>query len=118
MEFRSITQSIREVNRKADFLEAFAKEIDPKANSIVCESVVCDGNSCEIEEFTVEYDRLVVTVGVSIVVGPALVMSRGHVVFSQFSHCRLKPTRLVSLEFKVCQKHATTRLPILALLIL
>lgn len=63
MEFRSITQSIREVNRKAEFLEAFAKEIDPKTNSIVCESIVCDGNSCDIEEFTVEYDRLVVTVG-------------------------------------------------------
>ena len=63
MEFRSITQSIREVNRKADFLEAFAKEIDPKTKSIVCESIVCDGNSCDIQEFTVEYDRLVVTVG-------------------------------------------------------
>ena len=63
VEFRSITQSIREVNRKAEFLEAFAKEIDPEKNSIVCESIVCDGNSCDIEEFTVEYDRLVVTVG-------------------------------------------------------
>ena len=30
---------------------------------ITCESVVCDGNSCDIEDFTVEYDRLVVTVG-------------------------------------------------------
>ena len=68
VEFRSITQSIREVNRKANFLEAFAKEIDPMTNSIVCESVVCDGNSCEIEEFQVEYDRLVVTVGVSTMV--------------------------------------------------
>ena len=25
--------------------------------------MVCDGNSCDIEDFTVEYDRLVVTVG-------------------------------------------------------
>lgn len=44
-------------------MEAFAKEIDPNSNAIVCESVVCDGNSCELEEFTVEYDRLIVTVG-------------------------------------------------------
>jgi NADH dehydrogenase FAD-containing subunit len=63
VEFRSITQPIREVNRKARFLEAFAKEIDPETNTIVCESVVCDGNSCDLEEFTVDYDRLIVTVG-------------------------------------------------------
>ena len=63
VEFRSITQSIREVNGKAEFLEAFAKEVDPKSNTIVCESIVCDGNSCDLEEFSVEYDRLVVTVG-------------------------------------------------------
>lgn len=25
--------------------------------------MVCDGNSCDIDDFTVEYDRLVVTVG-------------------------------------------------------
>jgi NADH dehydrogenase FAD-containing subunit len=30
---------------------------------LTCESVICDGNSCDIEEFTVEYDRLVVTIG-------------------------------------------------------
>lgn len=29
----------------------------------MCESVVCDGNSCDIDEFTVDYDRLVVTIG-------------------------------------------------------
>lgn len=51
------------MNRKSQFLEAFAKEIDTKSKTVVCESVVCDGNSCELEEFTVEYDRLIVTVG-------------------------------------------------------
>lgn len=30
---------------------------------MTCESVVCDGNSCEIEDFTINYDRLVVTIG-------------------------------------------------------
>ena len=30
---------------------------------MTCESVVCDGNSCEINEFSVPYDRLVVTIG-------------------------------------------------------
>ena len=38
-------------------------EIDPKARKVICESVVCDGNSCDIEDFEVEYDRLVVTIG-------------------------------------------------------
>jgi NADH dehydrogenase FAD-containing subunit len=31
--------------------------------SVTCDSVVCDGTSCEIEEFTVNYDRLLVTIG-------------------------------------------------------
>jgi NADH dehydrogenase FAD-containing subunit len=30
---------------------------------LTCESVVCDGNSCEINEFSIPYDRLVVTIG-------------------------------------------------------
>lgn len=63
VEYRSITQPIREVNRKAKYLEATATDIDPKTNKVTCQSVVCDGNSCEIEDFEVEYDRLIVTVG-------------------------------------------------------
>lgn len=38
-------------------------EIDAKAKKVFCDSVVCDGNSCDIEQFEVEYDRLVVTIG-------------------------------------------------------
>ena len=38
-------------------------DIDPETKSIVCESVVCEGNSCTIEDFTVNYDKLIVTVG-------------------------------------------------------
>ena len=44
-------------------MEATATEIDPEKKIVTCESVVCDGNSCDIEDFQIEYDRLVVTVG-------------------------------------------------------
>lgn len=63
VEYRSITEPIREINRQARFLEATATDIDPKTQLVTCQSVICDGNSCDICEFTVSYDRLVVTVG-------------------------------------------------------
>eukprot|EP00557_Chaetoceros_sp_GSL56_P005015 CAMPEP_0176497384 /NCGR_PEP_ID=MMETSP0200_2-20121128/11695_1 /TAXON_ID=947934 /ORGANISM="Chaetoceros sp., Strain GSL56" /LENGTH=592 /DNA_ID=CAMNT_0017895393 /DNA_START=218 /DNA_END=1993 /DNA_ORIENTATION=- len=63
VEFRSITESIREVNLGANYLEGTAIEIDPKAKKILCESVVCEGNTCGIDEFTVEYDKLIMAVG-------------------------------------------------------
>lgn len=37
--------------------------MDPETQLVTCQSVVCDGNSCDICEFTVCYDRLVLTVG-------------------------------------------------------
>ena len=37
--------------------------VDPKTSTIECQSVVCDGNSCEVESFTVSYDRLLFTIG-------------------------------------------------------
>lgn len=55
--------SIREINRKAKYLEATASEVNPTSKTVTCESVVCDGNSCEVKEFSVSYDRLIVTVG-------------------------------------------------------
>ena len=63
VEYRSITESVREISKKANFLEATATEIDPKTNTITCESVVCEGTSCKIDDFTVDYDKLIVTVG-------------------------------------------------------
>ena len=63
VEFRSITEPIRKINPKSKFLEATATNVDPKSKTVTCESVICGGNSCEIEEFYVEYDRLIVTVG-------------------------------------------------------
>jgi NADH dehydrogenase FAD-containing subunit len=63
VDFRSICEPIRELNRKAEFLEATALEIDPAGCTVTCESVVCDGNECTIDEFKVPYDRLIVTIG-------------------------------------------------------
>lgn len=63
VDYRSITEPIREINRKAEFLEAVATDVDQENKILTCESVVCDGNSCEISEFSVPYDRLVVTIG-------------------------------------------------------
>lgn len=63
VEFRSICEPIREINRQAQYLEAQATRIDPRTKTVECQSVVCDGNSCDIDDFTISYDRLVVTVG-------------------------------------------------------
>jgi len=63
VEYRSITEPIREVNRNARFMEATATDVDPETQLVTCQSVICDGNSCDICEFTVRYDRLIVTVG-------------------------------------------------------
>lgn len=52
-----------QINPRAGYLEGTATNIDTKTNTVECQSVVCDGNSCDIEDFTVDYDRLVVTVG-------------------------------------------------------
>mmetsp|Transcript_1527 Transcript_1527/g.3278 ORF Transcript_1527/g.3278 Transcript_1527/m.3278 type:complete len:605 (+) Transcript_1527:108-1922(+) len=63
VEYRSITRPIREINKKARYLEAAATDIDPKTNTISCISIVCEGNSCETGEFEVNYDRLLFAVG-------------------------------------------------------
>jgi len=63
VEFRSITEPVREINSKVRYLEAAATEVDPKTNTLSCVSIVCEGNSCETEEFEINYDRLVFSVG-------------------------------------------------------
>jgi len=63
VDFKSITIPIREINRKVRYLESAATEIDPKTNTVNCVSIVCEGNSCETEEFSLTYDRLIYTVG-------------------------------------------------------
>jgi NADH dehydrogenase FAD-containing subunit len=49
-------------NRKANYLEAAAESVDPETKTVTCYGISCD-EFCEIKEFTVEYDRLVVAVG-------------------------------------------------------
>ena len=44
-------------------MEATATDVDPKAQTINCDSVYCSGNSCEIKSFSVDYDYLIYTVG-------------------------------------------------------
>merc|ERR1712238_269134 len=63
VEYRSITENIREINPSANYLEGTAVEIDSTSNTVLSQSVVCEGNSCTIEDFTVEYDKLLITVG-------------------------------------------------------
>jgi len=63
VEYRSITENIRGINPEANYLEGTAVEIDSTSNTVLSQSVVCEGNSCTIEDFTVEYDKLLITVG-------------------------------------------------------
>ncbi len=44
-------------------MEGTATNIDIDNKIVYCESVVCEGNSCTIEDFEVEYDKLVFAVG-------------------------------------------------------
>jgi NADH dehydrogenase FAD-containing subunit len=52
-------------NRKANYLEAAAQSVDPKARTITCHGILCD-ETCEIAEFIIEYDQLVIAVGAKI----------------------------------------------------
>jgi hypothetical protein len=63
VEFRSICEPIRNVNPLADYLEATATAVDHLNKKVTCESVRCEGASCEIREFEVEYDHLLIGVG-------------------------------------------------------
>lgn len=63
VDYRSITQPIRELNRKVKYIEGTATDIDPAEKIVTCESVICDGNSCDISDFSVDYDKLIVTIG-------------------------------------------------------
>jgi len=63
VEFRSICEPIRNVNPLVDFLEASALAIDTKTKTVQCQSVKCVGTACEINDFDVSYDYLLVAVG-------------------------------------------------------
>jgi len=65
LEPRSIIEPIREANPTATYFEAEATAIDTVSKVVTCESVVCEGVSCELRDFEVPYDLLVVAVGAS-----------------------------------------------------
>lgn len=62
-EFRSITQPIRGANPGVDYLEATCTAVNFEEQTIDCEMVSCEGNSCDIEDLKLQYDHLVVSVG-------------------------------------------------------
>ncbi|KAL3764987.1 hypothetical protein ACHAW5_001837 [Stephanodiscus triporus] len=63
VDFKSITEPIREINNRAKYVEASATSIDTTKRTVSCVSVSCEGNSCETIEFDVAYDRLLFSVG-------------------------------------------------------
>jgi len=65
VEYRSICQPVREINRHAKYIEASATHINPATRTIECQSIICDSpDHCDLpDHFSVQYDRLVVTVG-------------------------------------------------------
>ena len=58
---KSICEPVRELNSQATFVEAVATSIDPDRRTLQCQRVNCSDK--QGEEFSIEYDRLVVTVG-------------------------------------------------------
>lgn len=61
---------MEQINRNVKYIEAKATSIDPATRTISCESIVCaddQATDCLLpDEFTVDYDRLVVSVGAQI----------------------------------------------------
>lgn len=63
VEFRSITEPVRRLGKSVEYFEAMARRIDVGERRVECEAVVCEGTSCEITEFSVDYDVVVCSVG-------------------------------------------------------
>uniref|UniRef100_A0A6S8C9L8 NADH:ubiquinone reductase (non-electrogenic) n=1 Tax=Aureoumbra lagunensis TaxID=44058 RepID=A0A6S8C9L8_9STRA len=63
VEYRSITEPVRSLNRNVNYFEATATHIDIQRQKVMCEAVVCEGQSCAISDFQVDYDILVTAVG-------------------------------------------------------
>ncbi len=54
---------VNQINHNVRYLEAAATDIDPVKSVVSCASIACEGNTCGAEEFDLEYDRLIFTVG-------------------------------------------------------
>jgi NADH dehydrogenase FAD-containing subunit len=63
VDYKSITQPIREINNNVRYIEATATNIDTSNRDVACTSIACEGNSCETVEFALKYDKLVFAVG-------------------------------------------------------
>jgi len=63
VEFRSITEPIRNVNPLADYVEAQAIGVDSEKKIVQCQSVKCEGTACDLTDFDIPYDHLIVSVG-------------------------------------------------------
>ena len=65
VEYRSITEPIREINPDVDYLEGKAVYIDTKSHTVIVQPVECQGNNCgNIDDHEeLQYDRLVYTIG-------------------------------------------------------
>lgn len=63
VDYKSITQPIREINNNVRYIEAEATNIDTSNRGIACTSIACEGNSCETVDFNVNYDVLLFAVG-------------------------------------------------------
>ena len=63
VEFRSICEPIRNVNPFVDYIEATALSVNTQEKTVSCQSIKCEGTACDITDFDVEYDHLLVAVG-------------------------------------------------------
>lgn len=65
LEYRSITEPIREINPHVTFLEATALYVDVTNQSVILKPVECEGNHCSgiQDQEEIYYDRLVYSVG-------------------------------------------------------
>jgi NADH dehydrogenase FAD-containing subunit len=66
VEMRSITESIREANPDVNYLEATVTQVQPEEKKIACQTVVCEGAECSINDFELEYDTLVYAAGAGV----------------------------------------------------
>ncbi|KAJ8613436.1 hypothetical protein CTAYLR_002317 [Chrysophaeum taylorii] len=63
VDYRSITEPLRRLNGRVNYLEATALRIDVERRVVECEAVACEGTSCEITDFDVPYDVVACAVG-------------------------------------------------------
>ena len=61
--FRSIIENVRDVNPFVNYLEAAATSVDFDKQTILCNSIKCEGTACDLVDFDVEYDNLLIAVG-------------------------------------------------------